>query len=86
MLSLLILRTFLIANINTLNEYYSYLTTYQLQMLITNISSLIFFKDFTLAFNCDVRKCYASTFVKSINDNYVIKEICRRLQAMQAIV
>ncbi len=56
MLSLLILRTFLIANINTLNECYSYSTTCQLQMLITNISFSIFLKDFTLALNCDVRK------------------------------
>jgi hypothetical protein len=29
--------------------------------------------------------CYASTFVKDISESYAIEEICRRLQAMQAI-
>jgi len=28
---------------------------------------------------------YASTFARDIRKNYAIKEICRRLQAMQAI-
>jgi hypothetical protein len=56
MLNLSILRTFLIANTNTFDERYSYLTTCQLQMLITNISFLIFLEGFTLAFNYDVRK------------------------------
>jgi len=27
-------------------------------------------------------KYYASTFVKNIKENYAIKKICRRLQAM----
>jgi len=55
-LSLSILQIFSIANINTLDERYFYLTTCQLQMLITNISSLIFLKDFILVLNYNIRK------------------------------
>ncbi len=36
----------------------------------------------TFAFN---KFYYASTFIRNIRESYGIEEICRRLQAMQAI-
>jgi hypothetical protein len=73
MLSSLILRTFLIVDINTFDERYSYLTTCQLQISITNINSLIFLEDFTLVFNYDMRK-KEQTFNEEKQASIVIDE------------